>query len=84
MDSLHTIDLYDIATLEDKIFYLEKAIGRLEEANGNQKAIANLSDQQLANKDEQMDILKKQLKKEKRKKFIVGAVGIVLVVLLIL
>jgi hypothetical protein len=84
MDSLHTIAIYDISTLEDKIYYLEKAIEILEEEKGNADKISALSDTQLSLKDEQLEILRTQLKKEKRKKFIVGAVGVVLIVLLIL
>jgi uncharacterized protein YdcH (DUF465 family) len=84
MDSIHSIDIYQISTLENKIRFLEQAIGVLEEDRDNSNKISALSDTQLSLKDEQLEILKKELKKEKRKKFIVGATGALLIILLIL
>jgi len=84
MDSLHAIDT-------QAIFFLTSTISLKDSVSaGQKKRIVNFekmiqaSDTQVLLADEQVSILEKQLRKEKRKKFIVGGIGIVAIVLLIL
>jgi hypothetical protein len=84
MDSLHAIDT-------QAIFFLTSTISLKDSVNaGQEKRIVNFekmiqsSDTQVLLAEEQVSILEKQLRKEKRKKFIVGGIGIAAIVLLIL
>lgn len=84
MDSIHSIDVYKISTLENKVRFLEKAVKISEEELLASKKSNSLSEQQLAIREEELDIIKKELKKEKRKKFLVGAAGVAVIILLII
>jgi hypothetical protein len=84
MDSIHSVDVYQISIMENKIRFLEKTIESLEEYVTNSQAINSLSERQLEIKDEEIDLIRKELAREKRKKFIVGAASAAIIILLIL
>ena len=84
MDSLHVIDSTTIFFLTRKVQLMGEITANDVDRIGNLERVIALSEEQSALCKEQQSVLKKQLRKEKRKKFIVGGVGIVAIVLLIL
>jgi hypothetical protein len=84
MDSLHTIDTQAILFLTSTISLKDSVSAGQEKRIANFEKMVQASETQVILADGQVEILRKQLKKEKRKKFVVGAIGVVAIVLLIL
>jgi len=84
MDSLHVIDSTTIFFLTRKVQLMGEMTANDIDRIANLERIVQLSEEQTSLCDEQQAVLKKQLRKEKRKKFIVGGIGIAVIVLLVL
>ena len=84
LDSMHSIDIEYISLLDNKVESLEKVIINKDLIIENLEASSFLSEQATALTEEKVKVVEKMYRKEKRKKFIVGAVGIAAIVLLIL
>ena len=84
MDSIHVIDTQAILFLTSTIQLKDSVIVGQDSNIRNLEEMSKLSDTYVALAEEQVVVIKKQLRKEKRKKFIVGGIGILAIVLLIL
>jgi len=84
MDSLHVINAEAIFLLTSTIELKDSVITGQQVMLTNFEELEELSNTHAELAIEQVKILEKKLRKEKRKKFVVGAVGIAAIVLLIL
>jgi peptidoglycan hydrolase CwlO-like protein len=70
----------NVKTLKEQINDKDKQISNLQEQLANEKASNNLCEDQKKNKDEEIKLLKKEVRKQKTQKivgFIVGGLGVI-------